>query len=74
MSDSSDIMDIDRENRKGKRRGYIAKLRELGHLNHVNKNVPEQSTRPDCKRRLCCRLQARISIIEQINAFDSKNE
>ena len=46
MSDSSDIMDIDSENKKGKRRDYInhANLRGLAHKNHVNKNVPERST------------------------------
>ena len=43
-------MDIDRENKKGKRRDYIKhpKLRGLANKNHVNKNVPERSTGSDC--------------------------
>ena len=46
MSDSNDIMDIDSENKKGKRRGCInhANLRGFAHKNHVYKNVPERST------------------------------
>ena len=79
MSDSSYIIDIDRENKKGKRRDYIkhAKLRGLAHKNHVNKNVPERSTGPDYKCRLHCYskvpLQVPINIIERINAFDPKD-
>ena len=68
MSDSSDIMDIDRGNKKGKRRGYIkhAKIRGLAHKNCVNKYVPEQSTDPDCKCRLSSTAKClckRVSIL-----------
>ena len=79
MSNNSDIMDIDRENKNEKRRDYInhANLRGPAHKNHINNNVPERSTGPDCKCRLRCYskvpLQARTYIIERINAFDSKN-
>ena len=76
MSDSSNIIDIDRENKKGKRHDYTehSKLRELAHKDHANKNVPERSTGPDSKCKLRCYrkvlLQVHINTIERINAFD----
>ena len=54
---TTDIMDIDKKMKKGKKRNYIkhSKLRVFEHKNHVNKNVPERSTGSDCKRRLHCK-------------------